>query len=98
MRDGEDPIDTDAPGAGDLFALAARAGAIWRQELDDELTKIEEFCEGEMAKHLAEGFGLDQCAVATIASARFRELRAAIADARKARREVLDEEQRGAST
>jgi hypothetical protein len=40
MRDGEDPIDADAPGAGDLFALAARAGAIWCRELDDELTKI----------------------------------------------------------
>lgn len=81
-----------------LFALAAEGAAVWCDELEEEITKLEEFYTHEGAQMIAIRSGVDKTEIAANAQKTFRELRCAIAEAITARREVLDEDQRGAST
>lgn len=96
MPDRKDPADVGVSLAGGLFSLAAHAASIWCQEVDDEVVLLEDFCRREMVRILTKRSGLDQREISAHVDKMLRRLRAEIADARKARREVTAERGRAA--
>lgn len=77
-------------GAAAVFELAATGAGIPDELLNAEIELFEQFCESQLPRN-AEKFGIDPKTITTHARARIRELRAAIADAKRARRDVLAE-------
>ncbi len=91
LLDSDDSADNGVSLAGGIFALAAHAASIWHPEVADEIDLLERFIRIEFVRNLTERHGLDQREISAIADSLCQQLRAAIADAKHARREVFAE-------
>ncbi|RNJ50284.1 hypothetical protein [Methylocystis hirsuta] len=91
LLDIDDSADDGGSLAEGIFSLAAHAASIWRPEVADEIDLLERFISIEMVRILTERHGLDQREISAFADKLCEQLRAAIADAKRARLEVIAE-------